>query len=185
MEKIILFLLILFIYGCNNPEKNIQVENQQTDTSTSEVDTILEVVNTDNPELIKIVENIFFKNIKQYDLENGTNRHSQFKELLKKHQIHPYDLYLQLTEIHKMAEEEARKEGVEIKANGRERITEKYYIVLRSIKDSKIPEFQEKYNLTNTLLHQFQNNYCFCYSGKNANYCKNGNCLLINGQYWK
>ena len=187
MKKHYTYLLfIILIFGCKQTEETKQIEIPKVEPKI-QLDSVAETVKEDDATLIKKIEDNFFENVKQYDIDNNENRTSRFRKLFKKYKISPYELYLEITGIYKYADDEARKVGVEIKANGSERITEKYYRVLSNLRDPKIELLKEKYGLDHDLFLQFENNFCFCYNGKEDYYCQDGNCICIlrNGKYWK
>jgi hypothetical protein len=184
MQKQFTIIIFLFtIYCCS--ETNSYDSYGIEDTDKKETYIITEDVKEDDSIVVSKIEEDFFKKVKQYDMENGENRSSGFNKIFKTHKIQPYDLYVEIVTAYKLADDEARKVGVEIKANRDERITEKYYSVLRVKTETEIEKIKTKYDLDNELFLQFQNNFCFCYSGKDDFYCKDGTCILTNGKYWK
>lgn len=184
IRTLILIFLISIVYSCSESSEDysaIDYEQPKSQTEQSELDETKE----DDSLTISKIENEFLKNIKDFDRENGENRLSKFKSLFAKYEIGPYDLYLEISSALKFADDEARKDGgVEINANGEERITEKYYRVLRLTEDSEIAKIKSKYDLDNDLFLQFRSNFCFCYSGKQDDFCNEGTCILRNGKYW-
>jgi hypothetical protein len=174
--------------GGNTINKTIKVNN----TSKHLVDTITHstqnTLDTDSAykQLVIIVEKDFWTNLKTIDKEIGENSSSKFHQILKKNDKKIYDLYLELSEIKKNAVLVARARGIEIRSDGRERITEHYIPSLQKELLKGTEAFQNKYNLDNRLLQFLQNNYCFCYKGKEETYCNDeGKCKLINGDYWE
>lgn len=182
-----LFTLILLCSSCGQaPKENSIKEAEVTiDTNRHSNSTINENDSSYKALIIK-VEQTFFDNIKTIDKEGRENNFLKFREILTKHNKTIYDLYLELSEIKKNAELISRAKGVEITSQGKERITENYYLSYRKEILAGKDAFQSKYGFDNRLLQCFEMNYCFCYTGKQDENCDSiGNCKLVNGEFWK
>lgn len=192
--SITLTTFLLLSCGQNSTDSVSQQDKSQTqtydtaktaDTKKLETQTAEPKVDTAYLNLVKLVDKEFFQNLKDIDRDFGENNFSRFAKILKKHKTTVYDLYLELSEIKKNAVSVARANGVEIRANGKERILSNYYYYLEKEITAGKNNFQSKYGFDNRLLQCFENNYCFCYDRKEAAYCNGGDCKLINGEFWK
>lgn len=139
----------------------------------------------DNSELISITERHFYKSVSDYDKENREHNAGDFKRVFSKRRIKPYDLYVELIAARKKAEKEAADCCTAKRANGEMRYLYNYYSILEKSKDTSVNMILNKYGLTRRQLLIFQHNYCFCYRGKAASYCKEGVCQLKDGEFWK
>ena len=192
--SVILTTFLLLSCGQNSTNNVNQQDKSNTttydttkiaDTKKIEPQTAEPKVDTAYLNLVKFVDKEFSQNLKDIDKDFGENNFSRFTKILKKHKTTVYDLYLELSEIKKNAVSVARANGVEIRADGKERILNTYYYYLKKEITSGKNNFQSKYGFDNRLLQCFENNYCFCYEWKEAVYCNGGDCKLINGEFWK
>ena len=133
---------------------------------------------------IKFAENDFFSSIKAVDRDFGENNLQRLSKILKQHKKTVYDIYVELTEIRKKAVSVARANGIEIRANGQERILSNYYFYLDKEMTAGENKFQNKYNFDNRLLLCFRNNYCSCLGDNSDKYCSGRQPIFPNGEFW-
>jgi hypothetical protein len=186
--------ILFFLLSCrdgivkNSPEQDSTQAAFSTVVSTkNETDKTTLAIKVDSAqlELIQYVEKEFFRNLKDIDKDFGENNFAKFTTILKRHKTTVFDLYIELSEIKKEAVSVARANGIEVKANGKERVLSNYYYLLEKEIATGKSSFQKKYGFDNRLLQCFENNYCFCYDRKRDVYCSGSDCKLINGEFWK
>lgn len=133
---------------------------------------------------IRFAEKDFFTSLKAVDRDYGENNFSKIYNTLKRHKRTSYEIYLELTEIRKRAVSVARVDGVEMGANGRERILHNYYSILERELKAKESEFKGKYGFDNRLLLCFRNNYCSCLGDNSDKYCSGRKPIFQNAEFW-
>ena len=168
-NQFILFLLTSFVLlSCGQNAENTTTEPSFTYTvaidtasaSTVTADTSEKALENDTAylRLVALVEKEFFKSLKDIDRDFGENNFTRFSKILKKHHKTVYDLYIELSEIKRNAVAVARANGVEIRANGKERVLNNYYYYLEKEMTAGKSNFLNKYSFDNRLMQCFENN---------------------------
>lgn len=124
-------------------------------------------------------EKDFFKSLKAVDKDFYERNYSKMQRLLKKHDASPYSLYLELTEIFKKSQKEAKQKAV---SHGLRE--SKYTSYIGKIEDGYVKEFQAKYGMDNRLYICFKHNYCSCLGQNSDKYCSGGEVILPNAEFW-
>ena len=123
-------------------------------------------------------EKDFYKSLKGFDRDFHENNFERLQEVLSKHKISPYELYLELSEINNKSKQEAIKKAISTGLQER-----KFTDFIKLIKDNYVSEFQSKYGIDNRLYLCFKNNYCSCLGENSYKYCVDRNCTLPNADY--
>lgn len=185
-------LTALLFYCCGQPEiKNsdnppINTSNRvQNNIEDIRIDSVRNAVLHRNSETIAVfAEKDFFNNLRGVDREYKENNYSTLKNILHKHHISIYDLYIELSSGYATVKQEARRRYIEIRPDGNERITNNYYDFIKHGNNSIELNFQEKYGISNRLFVCIKNNYCSCVGDHSDKYCNGKKCKLIYGEYW-
>lgn len=200
---IVLIIAVACLIGyCSKlPKEDVGIERQTIannaylksakDKEKRELDSIAKIsisqpkLDTAYLNLVTYVNKAFLKSIKDFDKDSGEDNFSRLNKILKKHKTTIYALYLELSEMKKNAVSVARANGMEIRANGTERVLNNYFSILKNEKRVGEINFKRKYGFDNRLLQVFENNYCSCYTSTRDSYFSDGRCKLINGEFWE